>query len=1139
MYTLNVTDILAAPAEGGAQVPCRVTLSHRPLHLSAPFLPSETATDLAGDAHFLVAGTDRGALVELAWDDSGAEAGSGRYDTAAACQPEDAALLRVELCSQLRCVVCVWDTGACAVLSCAGDFTVATLAPFCSLTASGAVSAALCASTAVAAVGTRTGAVDLYDVASRGVLLRHLSLSDWGYSPSDTGAAAQLAWSPPTGTACGPGQVALAVGFSHRGAVVWSANGCRVVHALRPRSGGPSSHSGSNSAPSTSVTPHKQRPATVAASPRWSLVLPTAPPSASPPLGSPAVDVLDSGVAALAWAPHATSLVLCGASHAVQVLELSLAAAVPQTRVPCAPPPPPDGALFHQTATQAPPAAVLLASNAVLVAPVEEEGDSSPMEGSAAAGQPPGVRPGQSYRADTDVLHCRAPLAYVADNWPLTHAAVSHDGGCVAAAGTRGVVLCTWRAPGGPAWRMFSDVAQERAICSAGLAWLGPASLCVVNATPLPRKHRASQPGRGSGSPAQGAELLIFPRARLDVTGVQGQWDLPNGPPSALDASPCGTRIVLAEHDGSVTVLACTWSTTTSTRGVVTSSVAMERAARFELPSPSPITRVTLASHCGVDILAVLRSSGELSALDLGSGGNRVAATDVDSFWVPTSAAADVCAMPGATPPGGPLWWVYGPPGMRLVAPWAATEPSQAPNSSARTSAPSLPDDPAVAFDREAVPVGMTSGPSAVTWLTQRLNPQPGFARADLPWFQPCPRAQPVLPCVLRHLLAQGEDAQAAALAADAHVQGQPHFVSSLEWVLFTTLDAHVTRKTSSSAATAAGGPGSEASATALSRTVALISPFPEFPDVVVSVARKTDEREWRALFAATGSPSALFEACLASGRLRTAACYLLIIDSVEGAVEGQDRALQLLHAALQSRAEYALAGELVRFLRRSGHEATLQSRGDRDGDGSDVDDPADGGRPRDAGRRGSFLYRGLSALFLGADGGAGEAQHGSAAREREATLSARVQSALFAHGQELLVSCEYGRLLALHKATHLQLSALFRRLAHAADDTPVPQPLCATPDAFATALSCAADALGDPAVSVASPRWEELAHVADAALRAGALDHAAVCGVLARAPGCVSGAVWPTVRQAMLSKQLTDKARALLGQVVPQLDAP
>ena len=1101
VYSLHAKDVLAAPAEGGAQVPSRVTLSQHPLQQTAAFLPSETATDLAGDAHCLLAGTDRGALVELSWEDGG-EAGGGRCNAAVAGQPADAALLRVELCSQLRCVVCVWDTGACAVLSCAGDFTVATLAPFCSLTTAGAVSAALCASTAVAAVGSLTGAVDLYDVASRGVLLRHLSLSDWGYSPSDTGAAAQLAWSPPTGTASGPGQTALAVGFSHRGAVVWSANGCRVVHALRPRSGGPSA--GVTPHKQQQGTPHKHRAAaTVAASPRWSLVVPTttAAPSSSPPPGSPAVDVLDSGVAALAWAPHATSLVLCGASHAVQVLELSLAAAVPQTRVPSAP---------------SPAAAVLLASNGVLVAPVEEDRDSIPLEGSS-------VSLPLSYRAETDVLHCRAPLAYVADNWPLTHAAVSHDGGCVAAAGARGVVLCTWRAPGGPAWRMFSDVAQERAICSAGLAWLGQASLCVVNATPLSRKHRASQPSRGAGLPGQGAELLIFPRTRLDVSAVQGRWDLPQGAPAALDASPCGTRIALAMHDGNVTVLSCIWTTRTSSRGVVTSSVAIEPAASIALPSSLPISRVTLAG--AADTLALLRSNGELSALDLGSGSCKIVATDVDSFWVPSNSAADM--PPDAAVGPASMWWVYGPPGMRLVAPWATADAAATSNSSARASAPSMPDDPAVAFDREAVPVGMTSGPSAVTWLTQRLNPQPGFARADLPWFQPCPRAQPVLPCVLRHLLGQGADAQAAALAAEAHVTGQPHFVSSLEWVLFTTLDAHVTRKT------AAPGPGGEATATALSRTVALISPFPEFPDVVVSVARKTDEREWRALFAATGSPSALFEACLASGRLRTAACYLLIIDSVEGAVEGQDRALQLLHAALQSRAEYALAGELVRFLRRSGHEATLQSNGEGS-DSEDVD-----GRQREIGQRRSFLYRGLSALFLGADGGGGEAQHGSAAREREAALAARVQSALFAHGSELLVSCEYGRLLALHKATHVQLAALFRRLAHAADETPVAQPLCATPDAFATALSCAVEALGDAAVSVASPRWEELAHVAEAALRAGALDHAAVCGVLARAPGCVSEAVWPTVREAAQSKQLSDKARTLLGHVVPQrLDA-
>ena len=69
-----------------------------------------------------------------------------------------------------------------------------------------------------------------------------------------------------------------------------------------------------------------------------------------------------------------------------------------------------------------------------------------------------------------------------------------------------------------------------------------------------------------------------------------------------------------------------------------------------------------------------------------------------------------------------------------------------------------------------------------------------------------------------------------------------------------------------------------------LSYAAALVRHFPQFADVVVSVARKTDAALWPALFAAIGSPSALLEGLLEAGALGSAACFLLVIDRLEGA---------------------------------------------------------------------------------------------------------------------------------------------------------------------------------------------------------------------------------------------------------------
>jgi hypothetical protein len=56
------------------------------------------------------------------------------------------------------------------------------------------------------------------------------------------------------------------------------------------------------------------------------------------------------------------------------------------------------------------------------------------------------------------------------------------------------------------------------------------------------------------------------------------------------------------------------------------------------------------------------------------------------------------------------------------------------------------------------------------------------------PAFHLIPESQPVLPCLLRRLLLRGSLNGAIALARQ-HVTG-PHFSRSLEWLLFTALEA-------------------------------------------------------------------------------------------------------------------------------------------------------------------------------------------------------------------------------------------------------------------------------------------------------------------------------------------------------------
>ena len=68
-----------------------------------------------------------------------------------------------------------------------------------------------------------------------------------------------------------------------------------------------------------------------------------------------------------------------------------------------------------------------------------------------------------------------------------------------------------------------------------------------------------------------------------------------------------------------------------------------------------------------------------------------------------------------------------------------------------------------------------------------------------------------------------------------------------------------------------AGTPAAALAETALSDALRLIRMFPEYLDVVVSVARKTDSRDWPALFEHAGDPGSLQRDALKRGQLRTA----------------------------------------------------------------------------------------------------------------------------------------------------------------------------------------------------------------------------------------------------------------------------
>ncbi|PCH33349.1 RIC1-domain-containing protein [Wolfiporia cocos MD-104 SS10] len=101
-----------------------------------------------------------------------------------------------------------------------------------------------------------------------------------------------------------------------------------------------------------------------------------------------------------------------------------------------------------------------------------------------------------------------------------------------------------------------------------------------------------------------------------------------------------------------------------------------------------------------------------------------------------------------------------------------------------------------------------------------------------------------------------------------------------------------------------------------LSDTVEFLDHFDVALDVVVGCARKIEMSRWPRLFDVVGNPKTLFEACLASNRLKTAGSFLLVLHNLDqldaDGVDGD--AVRLLKSAIGAK-DWQLCREILRFL--------------------------------------------------------------------------------------------------------------------------------------------------------------------------------------------------------------------------------
>ncbi|KAB2605731.1 RIC1-like protein [Pyrus ussuriensis x Pyrus communis] len=499
---------------------------------------------------------------------------------------------------------------------------------------------------------------------------------------------------------------------------------------------------------------------------------------------------------------------------------------------------------------------------------------------------------------DTDelkMLHLNLPVSYISQNWPVQHVAASKDGMYLAVAGLHGLIIydIRWKK-----WRVFGDITQEQKIQCKGLLWMGKI-VVVCNYIDSSNTY----------------ELLFYPRYHLDQSSLLCRKPL-LAKPMVMDVyqeyilvtyRPFDVHIFHVKLFGELTPFTTPNLQLSTVRELSIMSAKSHPAAMRFVPDQLPREGISNNHISNSDPLSkeparclIQRVNGELSLLDLDDGRERELTDSIELFWVTCGQSEEKTNLIEEV-----SWLDYGHRGMQVWYPSLGVDPFKQEDF--------LQLDPELEFDREVYPLGLLPNAGVVVGVSQRMS---FSASTEFPCFEPTPQAQTILHCLLRHLIQRDKSEEALRLAQLS--AEKPHFSHCLEWLLFTVFDADISgqnvNKTQNSVPRFAKSP------TLLEKTCDLLRNFPEYFDVVVSVARKTDGRHWADLFSAAGRSTELFEECFQRRWYRTAACYILVIAKLEGPAVSQYCALRLLQATLDE-SLYELAGELVRFLLRSGRE--------------------------------------------------------------------------------------------------------------------------------------------------------------------------------------------------------------------------
>lgn len=477
------------------------------------------------------------------------------------------------------------------------------------------------------------------------------------------------------------------------------------------------------------------------------------------------------------------------------------------------------------------------------------------------------------------------PAAYSGTNWPVRYSAIDCDGQHIAVAGRTGLAHYSMSAR---KWKLFGNETQEKDfIITGGLLWwkdyLIMGSYSIVD---------------------NGDEIRLYPReCKLDnkfakIIRVQSQVLLINNLQDQLVTFCSDSQVAIykmRQIDGVGNV------ELTKLQAVDISALCVHPACVTSVTLTSLRTEPGRGRDCNSESM-VLNVSGRLlmvqrekSPPELATGAGlytctmpTVLASCVENVWVPGQRKPDKVHLTEA------LWLFCGSHGMRVWLPLFPRDGDKAHTfMSKRIMLPfHLKIYPLAILFEDAIILGAEN--DTVLYTSDSNSP------FSLPFSVLERTSQVYLHQILRQLIRRNLGFHAWEIARSC--MSLPYFPHSLELLLHEVLEEEATSKE----------PIPDAQ---LPSIIEFIAEFPMYLQTVVQCARKTEIALWPYLFSVAGKPKDLFQDCMSSKQLDTAASYLIILQNLETSSVSRQYATLLLDTALDQ-CKWDLAKDLVRFLR-------------------------------------------------------------------------------------------------------------------------------------------------------------------------------------------------------------------------------